>query len=88
MLKNILSVFIFLFCFSFFYLVVDTYFSNNQNLKKTTNREKISQTINNSIIGLPILNNDTNDVIEFNSGYDNQNNRIKRNFWKLFETND
>jgi hypothetical protein len=88
MLKNILSVFIFLFCFSFFYLVVDTYFSSNQDLKKTINREKISQTINNSIIGLPILNNDTNDVIEFNSEYDNQNNRIKRNFWKLFETND
>ena len=32
--------------------------------------------------------NDTQDVIEFNSGYRNENNKKKRNFWNLFKKND
>ena len=31
---------------------------------------------------LPILDNDTNNVIEFNSGY-NMDNKKKRSFWNL-----
>ena len=34
---------------------------------------------------LPVLLNDTNNVIEFNSGFKEKNNKIKRNFWKLFK---
>ena len=46
------------------------------------------QKIKNNTDGLPILINDTNDIIEFNTGYKNENNKIKRNFWKLFIKND
>ena len=44
--------------------------------------------ISSNIDGLPILVNDTNDVIEFNSGFRNNNSKIKRNFWNLFKKND
>ena len=40
------------------------------------------------LLTLPILKNDTYNVIEFNSGYDTNNNKIKRNFWNLFKKND
>jgi hypothetical protein len=37
---------------------------------------------------LPILKNDTNDIIEFNSGYNEDITKIKRNFWNLFKKDD
>jgi len=88
MIKNILSLLIFLFCILFLYLVTNTYFSNNQQTMIKKNREKILQTIQNKINELPILINDTENVIEYNSGFEDDNNKIKRNFWKLFKKND
>jgi|TARA_B110000967_G_scaffold180096_1_gene196103 hypothetical protein len=88
MIKNILSVLIFLFTISFLFLVTNTYFSNNQQIMIKKNREKILQTIQNKINGLPILVNDTENVIEYNSGFEEDKNNIKRNFWKLFKKND
>ena len=83
MIKNILTVLIFLFCSSFFYLVISTYYSNSHKIKK--NRDLTLQRINNNMHELPVLLNDTNNVIEFNSGFKKKNNKIKRNFWKLFK---
>ena len=88
MIKNILSVLIFLFTISFLFLVTNTYFSNNQQIMIKKNREKILQTIQDKINGLPILVNDTENVIEYNSGFEEDKNNIKRNFWKLFKKND
>jgi hypothetical protein len=85
MIKNILSVCIFFFAISFFFFIINTYFSDNQKKKIKKSRELISQTIKKNIEGLPILPNNTDDVIEFNSGFDN---KINRNFWKLFKKND
>jgi len=85
MVKNILSVLLFLFSVSFLFLVVSTYLSENQknNIKK--NRETISEKIKKNMTELPILSNNTNNVIEFNSGYENESNKIERNFWRLFK---
>jgi len=88
MIKNIFSVFILLFLAIFFYFVFNTYFSMNKEIQNKTSRKSIIQTIENNFNRLPILVNDTNDVIEFNSGFENENTKIKRNFWKLFEKND
>ena len=77
MVKHILSVLIFLFC-SYFFFFVGSYYLSSKHKKK----------ISNNIDGLPILVNDTNDVIEFNSGFQNNNSKIKRNFWNLFKKND
>ena len=88
MIKNILSVLIFLFTVTFFLLVLNIYFSENQKNKIFKNRESILQKIQININGLSILPNDTNNVINFNSGFESQQNKKERNFWKLFKKND
>jgi ABC-type multidrug transport system fused ATPase/permease subunit len=88
MIKNILSVLIFLFIICFIYVIINIYFSENQETKIKKKREIISQKINDNIGGLAILHNDTDNVIEFNSIFENKNTKIKRNFWKLFKRND
>jgi len=85
MVKNILSVLIFLFLFSFLFFVANTYLSNNQKTLINKKKEIVLQKITDSINELPILINDTNNIIEFNPGFENENNKIKRSFWKLFE---
>ena len=46
------------------------FYSSKKNIKvKDYNRTNIDQIINNKISNLPILNNDTNNVIEFNDGF-------------------
>ena len=50
------------------------------------NRSNINKNIFKNVSELPVLYNDTNDVIEFNSGLDDSNKRnFKRNFWELFK---
>ena len=88
MIKNILSVLVFLFSISFFFVVGNIYFSDKYKKKINSNRVNISEIIENNINGLPILMNDTNNVIEFNTGYNNENRKLERNFWKLFKEND
>ena len=46
------------------------------------------QEIRKNINKLPVLVNDTNNIIIFNLGFENKDNKIERNFWKLFKNND
>jgi hypothetical protein len=88
MIKNTLSVLIFFLSLFFFYLIGSIYLSNNQVIKIKKNRETILISIQNNITKLPKLSNDTNNIIKFNSGFDSENKKIERNFWKLFKKND
>ena len=85
MIKNIFSVLVFIFIIFFLFLVISTYFSNSQEKKINKNRKKIIQKINDNLHKLPVLINDTNNVIKFNSGFENENIETERNFWKLFK---
>jgi hypothetical protein len=85
MIKNILSVLTFLFFISFLFFVVNIYFSESQKKKILKNREFTLEKIQNNIRNLPILVNDTNNVIKFNSGYEDETYKTERNFWKLFK---
>ena len=54
---------------------------------KDFNRKNINEIINQKISNLPILKNDTNNVIQFNDGYSNQIKKDKpRNFWNLLKS--
>jgi len=88
MIKNIFSVLIFLFIFFFTFFVVSTYISDKNTKKININRNSVYKKIEENISNLILLTNDTNNIIEFNSGYGNDNNKIKRNFWNLFKKND
>ena len=70
-----------------FIFLIFKYYSSNKNLSnKNYNRLNIDQIINEKINNLPILDNDTNNVVEFNDSFDDEiNNNKKRNFWDLFK---
>ena len=87
MIKHFFSVLIFIFIFFFVYFVISIYISNNNQEKMNANRINAYLKIKESLLTLPLLKNDTNNVIEFNSGYKNDSNKIKRNFWNLFKKN-
>ena len=71
---------------SFFTIVVKYYFSEKNINLVINNRNNIETKILNDISELVVLPNDTNDVIEFNSGFENtKKQNYKRNFWELFK---
>ena len=83
MIKNTLSVLIFIFSITFLYFVGNIYFSENQELKVKKNRDTISKKIQNNIGNLQILANDTDNVIEFNSGYSKESKKKKKKFLEI-----
>ena len=85
MIKNFFSVLIFLFIFLFIFFIISTYISDENKKKINLNRANIYSKIENSLTNLPLLKNDTQNVIKFNSGYENDSKKIKRNFWDLFK---
>ena len=70
-----------------FFLNIYSFYSSNKNLEsKEFNRSNIDQIINTKISNLPILKNDTTDVIEFNDGFSNEiKNDKPRSFWNLLK---
>jgi hypothetical protein len=88
MIKNFFSVLIYILIFLFIFFVASTYISNNNKEIITNNRANVYLKIEESLSVLPLIKNDTNSIIEFNSGYNTDNKKIKRNFWNLFKKND
>jgi hypothetical protein len=70
-----------------FFWNVYTYYASNINIKiKEFNRNNINQIIKEKTSNIPILKNDTNNVIEFNNSILDQKNIDKpRSFWKLLK---
>ena len=70
-----------------FILNIYNYYSSNKNVDaKNYNRKNIDQILKEKIIDLPILKNDTNNVIEFNNSLkDEIEENKKRSFWDLLK---
>ena len=86
-MQKILSIF-FLILVIIFFGSIFKYYSSNKNIKnKEFNRNNIDQILNDKISNLPILKNDTDNVIEFNDGFSNEiKNDKPRSFWKLLKS--
>lgn len=69
----------------FVYLLIINYLSEKNVSKINQNRKDVDQQINKQITNLPVLSNDTQGIIEYNSGYNSYNKKIKRNFWNLLK---
>ena len=71
-----------------FILSIYNYYSSNKNIDaKNYNRKNIDQILKEKIIDLPVLKNDTNNVIEFNDSFDEEiKNNKKRSFWNLLKS--
>ena len=83
---KVLNIFmILLICIFIFFIF--RYYSSNKNLSnKNYNRLNIDQIISEKTNNLPILENDTYNVVEFNDSFNEEiNNNKKRNFWELFK---
>ena len=70
-----------------FILSIYNYYSSNKNIDaKNYNRKNIDQILKEKITDLPVLKNDTNNVIEFNNSLKNDiEENKKRNFWDLLK---
>ena len=70
-----------------FILSIYNYYSSNKNIDaKNYNRKNIDQILKEKIIDLPVLKNDTNNVIEFNNSLkDETEENKKRSFWDLLK---
>ncbi len=86
-MQKILSIFFFILVIIFFGFIFK-YYSSNINIKnKEFNRNNIDQILNDKISNLPILKNDTDNVIEFNDGFSNEiKNDKPRSFWNLLKS--
>ena len=71
----------------FFILSIYNYYSSNKNIEfKDFKRSNIDQILREKIINLPVLNNGTGNVIEFNNSLENEiNDSKKRSFWNLLK---
>ena len=76
-------IIIFLFFFNIY-----KYYSSNINIKNISlNRSNIEEIIKTKISSIPILKNDTNNVIEFNDSFDEEiKDNKKRSFWDLLKS--
>ena len=85
-MSKIFNIFLSILIFTFFFSIY-RFYSSNKNLElKEYNRNNINQIINKKVLNLPILKNDTDNVIEFNDGFSNKiKNDKPRSFWNLLK---
>lgn len=89
MIYKFIKILILLLVILFFFTVFNYYFSEKNISLVKNNRTNLNARILNNISKLPILINNTKDVIEFNSGFESSSKQnFKRNFWELFKKND
>ena len=70
-----------------FILSIYNYYSSSKNVDaKNYNRKNIDRILKEKIFDLPVLKNDTNNVIEFNNSLkDDIEENKKRSFWDLLK---
>jgi len=84
-MSKIVNALFFLIIFMFFFIIYNYYSSNKNINSKIYNRSNADQILKEKIKDLPVLLNDTDNVIEFNNSLDNiMINEKKRSFWDLF----
>ena len=83
---KILNIIMFLLIIIFIFSIYN-YYSSNKNIDaKNYNRKNIDQILKEKIIDLPVLKNDTDNVIEFNNSLkDGIEENERRSFWDLIK---
>ena len=88
MFKEIYKVIYFIIILLFVYLLFAIYFSEENIKKIKKNRVNIENSFEDYLSNLPILENDTNDVIIYNSSEFLEKKIKKRKFWELLKKNE
>ena len=85
MLKKIKATVHLMFIITLFGYALTVYFSDEIIIKINKNRVNYFKNINENNSNLQILENDTNDVINYQINNSDKNNFKKRHFWKLLK---
>jgi hypothetical protein len=86
-MNKAINIFFFILVILFFSSIYKFYSSNKNIDAKDYNRDNIDQIISSKISSLPILENDTDNVIIFNDGFSNDiKNDKPRSFWNLLKS--
>ena len=88
MFKEIYKVIYFIIFLLFVYLLFAIYFSEANIKKIKKNRVNIENSFKDYLSNLPILENDTEDVIIYNSSEFLEKKIKKRKFWELLKKNE
>ena len=79
-------IFVFVICF-FIFFTVRYYFSDNNKKNFYRSINSIDEKINIYAEKIPVLKDDTKDIIEYNKSSKNKKKK-KFNFWKLLDSNE
>ena len=86
MFKKIKNTFFLISFFIFFIFLANFYFSDDNIKKINKSRFNYSIELNNNMQNLPLLKNDTNDIVEYQIDTEINKKKKKYNlFWKLIE---
>ena len=86
-MTRLINIFLLLLILTFFLITYKVYSSKKNIEVKNFNRNNIDEIVNSKISNLPVLKNDTYNVIEFNDGFSNKIKDEKpRSFWNLLKT--
>ena len=88
MINKVLTIFQFLIIISFLLLTNFYYFSDKNVEKINKNRVNLSSKISKSLDELPLLINDTKNIIEYQNNDTNLEKIKKRSFWDLLNSNE
>ena len=84
-MKKIINIITLLFIITFFFLIINYYFSNS-HIKMIKLKRDSYDIKNYNITNLPVIEGDTQGIIEYNTGYNiNKSKNFKRSFWELFK---
>ena len=84
-MKKIINIITLLFIITFFFLIINYYFSNShiEMIKLKRDNYDIK---NYNMTNLPVIEGDTQGIIEYNTGYNiDKSKNFKRSFWELFK---
>lgn len=89
MIKRFLKIIYIIVLFLFIFFIFKNYFSESNIKEINKNRSNLENSLDRNLSNLPVLKNDTKDIIEYNLNI-NIDNAIKkkRNFWQLLEKNE
>ena len=85
MLKKVKKIFYFLITLIFFMFTIFYYLSDENINKVNSNRENISLKLKDQNDDIPLLKNDTENIIDYNFTNLEKNNIKKRYFWELLK---
>ena len=87
MIKKILNTFFLIFIFTFIFLILKYYLSEKNIIFTNKSRSSYSVKINEDINNLPVLKNDTNNIIFYKDDLEKFKKKRKKRFWEKLISN-